>query len=99
MVCIGDAVMTGKKLNKAQRLRGYKMEGAPDAVADDRKLLDVTALAEGYASITPLAVDNTRLDMMTPLAEAGFGIRRRAEMSSGRTLKSSSEVSAGSAAE
>ncbi len=78
---------------------GYKMEGAPDAVADDRKLLDVTALAEGYASITPLAVDNTRLDMMTPLAEAGFGIRRRAEMSSGRTLKSSSEVSAGSAAE
>ncbi len=35
---------------------GYKMEGAPDAVADDRKLLDVTALAEGYASITPLAL-------------------------------------------
>lgn len=55
---------------------GYHMEGKPDPVTDAPDL-DVTALAEGYASISPIRVDHTHYAMVERLETAGLKLREK----------------------
>ena len=55
---------------------GYALEGIPTTKRDEEKKLDITALLEGYASVTPLTFDFTRYDKIGELKSWDLAIRR-----------------------
>ena len=55
---------------------GYYLNGAPKLFPDPEKIYDMTAVSEGYISITPLTFDYTQAEMLETVAKSGLEIRR-----------------------
>jgi 5'-nucleotidase len=54
---------------------GYVLEGYPKPEPDGRMQLDMSALAEGYVTITPMHCDYTQSSMLDKVSRSGLKIR------------------------
>lgn len=54
---------------------GYMLDGTPVLVEDKEKIYDMTAIADGYISITPMTFDYTQESMMETVRAQNFGLR------------------------
>ena len=55
---------------------GYYLNGEPKLFPDPDRIYDMTAVSEGYVSITPMTFDYTQVDMLETVAGCGLKIRR-----------------------
>lgn len=58
-----------------QKEGGFVLDGEPRDLTESSKKLDITAAADGYASVTPLHFDYTQYDKLQEVSACGLKIR------------------------